>query len=504
MIRSLKPKSYILCALLFMTFYMSTASIGTAYEDGFSDGFDGTVIDNGKWIAFESTNMSGNPAYGGSIKVADSKISLSSSGSCFPWVQASVNPFPSTGDFAIEFRLTYTHIGHWGNGLWIISQPQGGSYTHDDIFSPEKSIFVVWADDESIYDHEAIRAYLLGREIYHSEAYGSLSLDYKMDAHVFRLEHLRGVYTLLIDGSEVASAPSEAMPNAIGFGHPPASYIPANSAVISSVLNLWGATWDSFEIDYISLLKQSAVSLTTGTSSTPLGFSIDLSGKLIGSGVEPVSGATVLLSYRFQGSSEWTPATSAVTAQDGSFLITWLPSATGSFVVKVQWLGNEEYAGSNEVTNVSITHDSIKNLFLAESNSTLSALSLDSSTNAISFSVSGPSGTSGYVRFLISKSLLADSTNLKVYMDGVRIAYSASFLDDLQVLYFVYSHSSHQVLISLPELEKNSYHLDNQDTPQPMPEGGLDGVELVLVAFIVGAALLCALVAVRLKKNTKT
>lgn len=429
--------------------------------------------------------MSGLPAYGGSINVGGSQITLSSTGSSFPFVYSVTNPFPTSGDFAIELLVSYNHVGVWGNGLWMTRDP----FTYYDIFTPEKSVFALWSDDENIYDHGAIRAYLLGKEVYHSEAYGTLSLGYKMGPHIFRLEYLRGVYTLLVDGSEVASAPSQSMPEIIGFGHPPAQHLPFSKEGVSYAFSNFGG-WTAFEMDYIRILRQATISMSTSTSSTTLGFSVDVSGKLDSIEGAPLPDANIILSYKFPGSTEWTPTTSAITSHDGFYTATWLPTATGSFTVKAEWPGNEAYAGTYEIRNISVTRDNVENLMLAESNSTLSALTVNSNSGEISFSVSGPSGTSGYVRFLISKSLLGNNTNLKVYMDGKQVEYSASSIGDLQLLYFAYDHSSHDIMIRLPDSRQES----------PIPDGSSLPILGLLIASVIGVLLSIAIWLKRLKR----
>jgi len=77
----------------------------------FSEHFDGAAVNSEKWVVQENTNMSGHPAYGGSVEVADGYLSFSINGSTFSWVYTRTTPFPSTGDFSVEFNLTYTCIG---------------------------------------------------------------------------------------------------------------------------------------------------------------------------------------------------------------------------------------------------------------------------------------------------------------------------------------------------------------------------------------------------------
>jgi hypothetical protein len=194
--------------------------------------------------------------------------------------------------------------------------------------------------------------------------------------------------------------------------------------------------------------------------------------------------ANIILSFKFPGSATWTQTTSATTNPDGSYSATWLPTATGSYAVKVEWPGNEAYAGTYEIRNISVTRDNVENLLLAESNSTLSSLAFNSNSSEISFSVSGPSGTSGYVRFLISKSLLGNTTNLKVYMDGKQIEYSAT--------------SIHEVMIKLPEPRQESPVPDGSSLPKS--ELPIYPILALIIASVIGALLIIGIRRKRLKR----
>jgi hypothetical protein len=88
-------------------------------------------------------------------------------------------------------------------------------------------------------------------------------------------------------------------------------------------------------------------------------------------------------------------------------------------------------------------------MFYAESNSTLSSLAFNSTTKEISFTASGPSGSTGYVSFLISKSLTGNATDFKVYLDGEEIQCNVTELSDSLLIFFQYTHSTHEVLIKL-------------------------------------------------------
>jgi len=193
------------------------------------------------------------------------------------------------------------------------------------------------------------------------------------------------------------------------------------------------------------------ISISTSAESTELGYILDLNGALMTLEGEPLVGKQILLSYMIPGTAVWNPFSSVTTDDNGVFSASWMPTATGNFMVKAEWQGNENYSATYNVKNVSVLRGNEEDVFMAESNSTLSSLSLNSTSNEISFIVSGPSGTTGYVRFLLSKSLLKDFADLQVYKDGVLTNCTVASVGNQVIVYIVYSHSSHEMRISLPE-----------------------------------------------------
>ena len=104
-----------------------------------------------------------------------------------------------------------------------------------------------------------------------------------------------------------------------------------------------------------------------------------------------------------------------------------------------------------------------QNMFLLESNSTVTAFAFNSSTNELGFNVTGESGTAGYVKLAIAKTLLPDAQNLKISLDGKQIDYTLSQTEDSWILNFNYPHSTHQVSIILPKTAA----LDNTQPVNP-------------------------------------
>jgi hypothetical protein len=74
-------------------------------------------------------------------------------------------------------------------------------------------------------------------------------------------------------------------------------------------------------------------------------------------------------------------------------------------------------------------------------------MALNSTSTEFSFAVSGETGTRGYVKATIAKSLIADIAALRVYIDGSETEYSVDSLSEAWVLAFTYTHSVHHVMI---------------------------------------------------------
>jgi hypothetical protein len=90
-----------------------------------------------------------------------------------------------------------------------------------------------------------------------------------------------------------------------------------------------------------------------------------------------------------------------------------------------------------------------QNLLSVTSNSTVSSLTFDSENKTFSFNVSGEDGTTGYIDFFISKTLISDITGLTVHLDGEEVPYTVQSQGDSWLVAFTYHHSSHQVDIEL-------------------------------------------------------
>lgn len=144
-----------------------------------------------------------------------------------------------------------------------------------------------------------------------------------------------------------------------------------------------------------------------------------------------------------------------LTSEDGSFLVSWMPHATGTFYITARiiwprWLPDEvPYPEAHACLAVSLPFE--EHVFSVVSNSTISALSFNSTANVLSFSASGPDGTTGYAKVFISKQLLTDISSLIVYVDGNQTDYTYSCTDNSWTITIMYQHSTHEVQMVIPE-----------------------------------------------------
>ena len=220
--------------------------------------------------------------------------------------------------------------------------------------------------------------------------------------------------------------------------------------------------------DDISRLPTS-LSISTESLSTIAGSAVNVFGNLASSEKVSLQNKTVVLSYTFQGINSWIPISSSLTDEQGNYKIQWVNSASGTFTLKAEWSGDSTYIGASNKTTLSFLPSQNQQVFIFESNSTVTALAFNNETSTLSFNVTGQSGTTGFVRATIAKSILANGENLQAYIDGQQLQYSLTSTVDSWVYCFNYSHSTHQI----------SIHLANSASPvQPV------GNELVLIAII--------------------
>jgi hypothetical protein len=201
-------------------------------------------------------------------------------------------------------------------------------------------------------------------------------------------------------------------------------------------------------------LRAPQLDLSCQSFTNTTNFRIEISGTLAFDGTG-LSSVPVRLSYSTDKGNSWNPLTLVSTDNSGNFSTLWNPSATGNYLINATYSGNSTYAQANAIINFAFMPSEQElppeqqNVFSVSSNSTITMLSFNSASNELSFTVSGPTGTTGYGDVLIPKSLINDTSTLKVYVDGNPLTYVVESQEDSWLVSFTYHHSTHKVTISL-------------------------------------------------------
>ncbi|XES77520.1 MAG: hypothetical protein ACBZ72_01275 [Candidatus Bathyarchaeia archaeon] len=138
-------------------------------------------------------------------------------------------------------------------------------------------------------------------------------------------------------------------------------------------------------------------------------------------------------------------------------LLSCIPSAVGSsFMDEINSDTPLETAADSPASNQDFT--------ILKSNSTVTEPILNRTTSEVTFTVTGPAGTSGYVWCKIAENLIPHEDvekNVKVLLDGNQINYMHTFDEGSWELFFNYTHSTHQVTISLPKENTTIFGIDS-------------------------------------------
>jgi hypothetical protein len=177
-------------------------------------------------------------------------------------------------------------------------------------------------------------------------------------------------------------------------------------------------------------------------------FKVDITGNLTSDRIG-VANAQILLSYNVNAGNSWINITATTADANGDFATTWNPQTDGDYVLRAVYPGSENYSSSNSTISFVAMQSQEQSVLSVVSNSTVTSLLFNSTSEQLSFSTSGTSGTTGYVDVYIAKSLVSDVSNLKVYLDGASLNYGTNVQDDSWIISFTFSQSSHQVTIKL-------------------------------------------------------
>ena len=189
--------------------------------------------------------------------------------------------------------------------------------------------------------------------------------------------------------------------------------------------------------------------ITTGTESN---LKAQVSGTL-SYNKTGIPNAAIYVGYSADCGNNWTDFSLVQTSSDGTFEALWTPNATGNYMLKAYWDGNDTLHWINSTVNLALIPDSAGNVFSVVSNSTISNFAYNSTTQELSFNTNGTSSTTGYANICIPKALVDDIQTLQVSKDGQPIAFGIESQDDVWVISCVYTQSEHAFMVQIPFMQ---------------------------------------------------
>lgn len=283
---------------------------------------------------------------------------------------------------------------------------------------------------------------------------------------------------------------------------------------------VWGYEPSDYSVRNIidPFVAPTLLSISTNSLSTQAGSTVNIVGTLTDLDGTPLQNRSIVLYDTFPGGNGWIPIVSDTTSENGEYVFQWINSAAGSFTLKVEYDGENSYDGVSNTTTLSFLPYESQQVFIVESNSTVSELAFNTTSEELSFTVKGDLGTTGFVKATIARNLISNGADVKVYLDGNQLNYTLTQTDESWILLFEYSHSTHDVAVYMgtnlpsqtitpapsPNPTQSPNHSTSPSTPSqptqsPSPIGFLGmrlpveygyAVVAVLVIIIVGTSLL--------------
>ena len=246
--------------------------------------------------------------------------------------------------------------------------------------------------------------------------------------------------------------------------------------------------FDDFELNALAPaspppLLHMATLTTSCSSMTGLSeFQVEIRGNLSFDSTG-LAGIPISISYSVTLGNSWVDLTSVFTDSEGGFFAVWQPSVTGNYLIKSTWAGNDTFSSVSTVVSLVVSPAMVQDnqtVFSVVSNSTVSDLFFNSTSQELSFSVRGSPNSTGYADVYISKSLIADISTVKTYLDGNPIGYTFDSVKYSWLIHVTYHHSTHTVVIGFGIEEIKSF-------PETVvwEVGGICGIAAVLAIFLI-------------------
>jgi hypothetical protein len=261
---------------------------------------------------------------------------------------------------------------------------------------------------------------------------------------------------------------------------------------------------DPLIVDILSTNGQAAYTLTANSNATNLSypfspkptlavqcqssttlsnFRVEINGSLTCNGTG-IPEAPILLAYSVTGGGSWLNLTTVETDSNGYFLAEWLPSVTGYYVINATYAGNAFFSGTSTIVNFVVIPYSSANAqdaFSVASNSTVTYLAFNSTSEELSFTVSGQNGTRGYAEVYIAKSLVNDTSSIETYIDGNKECFMVSSNADFWILHFLYHLCTHQIIIDLSSSSKKA--IDTNEALEGVVLGAIVSLAVIATLF---------------------
>ena len=199
---------------------------------------------------------------------------------------------------------------------------------------------------------------------------------------------------------------------------------------------------------------ETSLNVNCQSSTTYSNFKVNIQGTLTANNA-CLSDSPIQLSYSVDGGNLWTQLTFVSTDSAGAFQAVWTPLVTGNYFLRATYEGNSELANASSIVHFAVLPFEDNSVFSVASNSTVTALAFNSTSQELTFKVSGETGTTGYVSIYISKSLMSDTSNLKVYFDQKLLNPVTQSTGDSWLVSFTYHHSSHSIALVLNSSPSN-------------------------------------------------
>jgi hypothetical protein len=231
------------------------------------------------------------------------------------------------------------------------------------------------------------------------------------------------------------------------------------------------------------------LTFSTDSSTAFVGYQVGMNGTLTDANGTGILDAHLALAYSVTNGETWDDISSITTTVNGSYLAEWMPSASGNYLLRISYAGNGTlgFRATAVYSTLAVIPVEESYVFSVVSNSTVSDLAFNLTAKILTFTVSGPSGTTGYAEVVIGKELIDDISQLIINVDLSPVNYSVIAKETKYVLRFTYQHSIHMVAITFSaELLSQPYLM----TP----------VTVGILAFI----LAFATVGIALKKHPKS